>query len=87
MTVSDNGIGIDERFKSRIFDMFGRFHPVGEYPGSGVGLALSKRMVECHDGTIAVHPNPSGRGTSITVEVPIVGGETKNPLETGRFLY
>lgn len=87
MSVSDNGIGVDERFLPRMFEMFARFHPVGEHPGAGVGLALSKRIVDCHSGKFTVQPNPDGEGTVFTVEVPILSNNHKNSLETGRFPY
>ena len=50
--VSDNGIGIDPQFAGRIFQMFQRLHGRELYPGSGIGLAIAKRIVERHDGEI-----------------------------------
>ena len=87
MTVTDNGIGIEERFIPRVFEMFARFHPVGQYQGAGVGLALSKKIVDCHGGKFDVRANALGRGTRFTVEIPILSPDHKNGLETGRFPY
>lgn len=51
-SVADNGIGIDMQYADRIYQMFQRLHAVGAYPGSGIGLALAKRIVERHDGKL-----------------------------------
>jgi PAS domain S-box-containing protein len=51
-SVADNGIGIDAKFSERIFQMFQRLHERGRYDGSGIGLAIAKKIVERHHGTI-----------------------------------
>ena len=86
LTVTDNGIGIDERFAPKVFEMFARYHPIGEHPGAGVGLALSRRIVDCHGGTLSVHPNPEGAGSVFVIEVPVTAPSQKG-LATGRFPY
>jgi signal transduction histidine kinase len=62
-TVRDNGIGIDLRYADRIFQMFQRLHERGRYEGSGIGLAIAKRIVERHGGTIWLESQP-GAGTA-----------------------
>lgn len=67
--VQDNGIGFDPRFAERIFTPFQRLHGRGEYSGSGIGLAVCRRVVERHDGSIQVS-SASGHGTTFTVYLP-----------------
>ena len=62
-SVADNGIGFDMRFADRIFQMFQRLHERERFSGSGIGLAIAKRVVERHGGTISVESTP-GEGTT-----------------------
>jgi len=61
--VADDGIGIDEKYRERIFRMFQRLHPADQHPGTGIGLAIAERIIEQHDGTIGVKGNERGGST------------------------
>jgi light-regulated signal transduction histidine kinase (bacteriophytochrome) len=60
LTVADNGIGIDEKHRERIFVMFKRLHGRAAYEGNGIGLALCKRIAELHGGTVWAEEAPGG---------------------------
>lgn len=63
IAVQDNGIGIDMQNAHRMFEMFQRGHSRDRFPGTGIGLAISKRVVERHGGNIWVEPSPTGGST------------------------
>lgn len=69
ITVSDNGLGIEERFFERIFEPFRRLHSEADYPGTGMGLAICQRVAERHGGSISVE-SQVGVGTTFTVRLP-----------------
>lgn len=58
--IADNGIGIPENYKDAVFLLYKQLHPKGKYPGSGTGLALCKKIMEMHNGSIEAIPQESG---------------------------
>ena len=68
ITVEDNGIGIPPRDQNRIFDAFERLDADRRQPGTGIGLAICKKIVQRHEGRIWVKSEP-GRGTTVHVEL------------------
>jgi light-regulated signal transduction histidine kinase (bacteriophytochrome) len=70
ISIRDNGIGFDEKYADRIFGIFQRLHARNEYDGSGIGLALCRRIVQRHGGDIRVQSQPDV-GTTFTVSLPL----------------
>jgi PAS domain S-box-containing protein len=67
---ADNGIGFDEKYSEKIFQLFQRLNDRHSYPGNGIGLALCKKIMENHDGSIAVSSKPQN-GTIFSLRLPV----------------
>ena len=67
----DNGIGFDNQYTNKIFVLFQRLHGKSEYEGTGIGLAVCKRIAENHGGTITAYGVPNG-GAVFTIIIPVI---------------
>lgn len=70
VSLADNGIGIEEQYKDQIFIIFKRLHTMNAYPGTGIGLAICKRIVERHRGRIWLE-SEVGEGTTFHFSLPV----------------
>lgn len=69
LTISDNGIGFEQEYAQKIFLIFQKLNHKYEYNGLGIGLAISRKIVELHKGTISVESRPDG-GATFTIKIP-----------------
>ena len=78
-SIADNGIGIAPEFHHKIFVIFRRLHPQDTYPGSGIGLAIAKKIVQQHKGRIWLESEP-GKGTTFYFTLQERGAIERDPI-------
>lgn len=69
ISISDNGIGFEQKFSTKIFEVFQKLHGKKEYPGTGIGLAIVKKIVGNHNGVIVAESEPD-KGTTFNIYIP-----------------
>ena len=85
VTIADNGIGFENKYAERVFEVFQRLHGRSEYEGTGMGLAIVRKIVERHKGSIRAESEPE-QGTQFVLRLPgiQVKPETKTPIKNLR---
>jgi two-component system CheB/CheR fusion protein len=76
----DNGIGFDPQYNERIFEVFQRLHSSEEYKGTGMGLAICKRIIENHNGVITAM-GKLGEGVRFDIYIPIMDDVVRSSQE------
>ncbi|KIC89558.1 ATP-binding protein [Flavihumibacter sp. ZG627] len=79
LTIEDNGIGFDEQYLGKIFTIFQRLHTKDQYDGTGIGLAIVKKIVEKHNGIITA-TSDEGKGSAFIIIIPLVQQKINNEL-------
>ncbi|HEX4375223.1 MAG TPA: response regulator [Puia sp.] len=77
--IEDNGVGFEQKYAEEVFDMFRRLHPKSEFEGTGIGLALCKKIAEKNNGHIYARSKP-GEGTTVIISLPMERISEKNAL-------
>ena len=80
LTITDNGIGFDEKYNDRIFGIFQRLHGRSAYEGTGIGLAICRKIAERHQGTIVAH-GKEGEGATFVIQLPQKQAEIESYAE------
>ncbi len=78
--IEDNGIGFEQDYAEKIFQIFQRLHGKSEYPGSGIGLAICKKIIDHHHGAIYANSDPQ-KGATFTVILPLIQIKTNAATE------
>ena len=81
VAVADNGIGIDPAYHGKVFDLFEQLEASSS--GTGVGLAMVKRIVEAHEGRVWVESEGLGKGSRFVLELPQVSSPGRHPPGAG----
>ena len=80
-SIKDNGIGIEEQYLDDVFKMFKRLHNISEYEGTGIGLALCKKIIESNGGEIVLQ-SKIGVGSEVSIKMPCSSIGTRSIVMT-----
>jgi PAS domain S-box-containing protein len=83
LTVSDNGIGFDEKYLDRIFTVFQRLHSRSEYEGTGMGLAIVRKIAQHHGGEVTAQSQP-GKGATFIINLPMANRKVADGQPEGQ---